>query len=326
MNDKPNPINTKESADVVEKPALPALTNGSPLTETQTASLLPPTEFSKKLFLEITTRKTPIKHKQIQRVDLDGIIRACTEVANDLSKRGHVDANILFEISNGHEDYSGADKESFNSLFQSSSQVVSFSIGVAANYDEKRRPLANLKFTVGSAPLSSSQVSVSGTDEMWVKSTHALFAQLVDGLRGANGFLYHGLTEFLIQIFAVFVIFSLSVWSTKHVDPKALPFSTVYVFAAVFLFGSNTWSYLSRVLLEARVRYFPINAFKEQRIEGIILTLVLGLCLTILTWGINTSLDFVKGKIVNSEISGPQAPPDHKILDTEPSKQRPSSP
>ncbi|MBV2168683.1 MAG: hypothetical protein KUL82_08245 [Bdellovibrio sp.] len=296
MDENEKPMETSSTTDLST-----SVTDSSSIVANPVQEILPPAEFSKLLFLDIGSRKKVINYKHITESHLNEIIGTCDSAANYLAARGYVDTNILYEISTEREEYSGADKNSFVTVFKSSSQVLSLSIEILANYDKRTRPHCRLKFAVGKNDSFANQMVVVGTDSMWVKSTYALFSQLIDDLPNANRFLYHKVTEFLIQIFAVFIVFSISVWSTKYVDASKLPFSTVYIFAAVFLFGSNSWTYISRFLISARDKYFPMNSFKGRRIESMVLTGLVAVCAIVLTWGINNSLDFIKGRLIQEE-------------------------
>jgi hypothetical protein len=272
------------------------------------ATLLTPDEFSKVLYREVTVQRVPIQYKEIQVEDLKRMLKLCSAIAKDLSETLKlVDANILYRISAGLQDYSGADKATFLEIFETAPKVSSITIGIAASYNPDRNLyMRSAELRATSDLAQSSQITVAGDESMWVKSVHALFSQAVSELGSANKFLYLDITEFVLQITAVLLVFALSAISANLSEIRSLPVSQVYVFAGVFLLGSNVWTFLSRVLFAQRAKLFPPIAFKRPKAEFYVKTAATAVLLFIICWAGNTSLDFIKGKLTAKSPSADQ--------------------
>jgi len=140
-------------------------------------------------------------------------------------------------------------------------------------------------------------LTVTSDDKDWVEASFSAAQEAISKFKNRNGYVRTSWTPFMVQIFGVFVGFTLCLWAAFKMSPLIKienPFVIVFLF--VLLIFSNIWTYLNAQLLRMLGNLFPNVRFVNEgheRIHWLFRTLVGSSIFAIILYLLNLAQKFL---------------------------------
>ena len=144
---------------------------------------------------------------------------------------------------------------------------------------------------------STSFLTVASDDKDWVDASFSAVQDTLAKSRNRNSWVRTAWTAFAVQIIGVTLGFLLSLWAAAKVAPKlAIENPLVFSFLFILLIFSNTWAFLSQLILRLMNMSFPnIKFFRrgKESLHWLLQAIVGGIVVAIVLYIVDQSASFV---------------------------------
>jgi len=138
---------------------------------------------------------------------------------------------------------------------------------------------------------------VTSDNKDWVDASFSATQEVLSKFKNKNGYVRTTWTPFMVQIFGVFIGFTLCLWTAFKISPLIkIENPLIIVFLFVLLIFSNIWTYLNAQLLRILDNLFPNIRFVHEgheRIHWLFRTIVGSSIFAIILYLLNLAQKFL---------------------------------
>jgi len=140
-------------------------------------------------------------------------------------------------------------------------------------------------------------LSATSADSDWDDSSYSAVQELLEKYKTKNGWARSGWTTLMIQLLGIIVGFALSLWAAARISPHlAIENAFIITFFFALLIFSNTWGYISALILSRVHLLFPNVQFyrpDKDRLNWLMQALIGGIATAFMLYVFSLLFGFI---------------------------------